>query len=834
MRNKQFFSLGYILLPLLVSNFLLAQDRTLLFQGNVLDSLSKEALVFVNIRIVGSTLGTSTNLDGRFQLLVKSGDQIRFSNVGYEDKTIVISAETFRNEVIELSQKKMLLNEFVVTPGMNPAWRIIRHALINRRYNNPDEYSSYQYTSYNKTIIHMNTTEESNYGKRNQKQDSLKKAQRYKRNSILSNLLQEQMYLWLKETQVSVAHKRPNQTKELILAHKSSMPNDFSLGFIPTDFQPLGFYSEIIKLDALGQTYVNPLSNNCLNRYNFKLENTLFKGVDTIFIVSFVPKSQKNFNGFKGLFYINSEGYALENVIAETVDTLSKFQMRIQQQSRKIGQHWFPEILDTEMSLNMGKDETRKIQINIHNRSYIEGVEINQTIPENIFSYAKREEKITPLVLPDSNWQLYRIEPLNQRESNTYLYWDTVNALKPIRNFLKIYNGLTRILATDRWPIGKVFSLRVSDFAKFNKYEGTRWGLGGQVQFPGMSWFNLGGYTGYGIKDQAWKYGVTSEIKLHQHADLKLKVSLFKDLAEPGVPSMLSNTYNLLAAFNQPRSFLQFRFDEVRTKRLDVYWRPAQGWQINPFFLDEERDIISYEYFYGIDKKMSSFNLREVGFNLRLAPFEKLYKSDNLESILAQTFPVLDLQMTKGNFGTNDSWFSTLQFNFDHQIISKSLGRSTYRFSAGKIWGSVPYPYLFNIPGSNLDQDFQILVPRTFQVAGFYEFAGDQFAALFWEHNFGELLFKSKSPFFKPSLSLVQHVGFSHASKREVHHNLTFDTMKKGYYESGLYLRDILRVPYYDMFYLNFGIGGMMRWGPYRRMESKENFAFQFMIGIGF
>ncbi|MBK9489177.1 MAG: hypothetical protein IPO07_10535 [Haliscomenobacter sp.] len=58
--------------------------------------------------------------------------------------------------------------------------------------------------------------------------------------------------------------------------------------------------------------------------------------------------------------------------------------------------------------------------------------------------------------------------------------------------------------------------------------------------------------------------------------------------------------------------------------------------------------------------------------------------------------------------------------------------------------------------------------------------------------------------------------------------------MKKGYYESGLYLRDILRVPYYDMFYLNFGIGGMMRWGPYRRMESKENFAFQFMIGIGF
>ncbi|MBK9489176.1 MAG: carboxypeptidase-like regulatory domain-containing protein [Haliscomenobacter sp.] len=72
----------------------MAQDRTLLFQGNVLDSLSKEALVFVNIRIVGSTLGTSTNLDGRFQLLVKSGDQIRSATWATKTK-IVISAETF-------------------------------------------------------------------------------------------------------------------------------------------------------------------------------------------------------------------------------------------------------------------------------------------------------------------------------------------------------------------------------------------------------------------------------------------------------------------------------------------------------------------------------------------------------------------------------------------------------------------------------------------------------------------------------------------------------------------------------------------------------------------
>jgi hypothetical protein len=48
------------------------------------------------------------------------------------------------------------------------------------------------------------------------------------------------------------------------------------------------------------------------------------------------------------------------------------------------------------------------------------------------------------------------------------------------------------------------------------------------------------------------------------------------------------------------------------------------------------------------------------------------------------------------------------------------------------------------------------------------------------------------------------------------------------------HLRDLVRVPYFDALYLTFGVGGVMRWGPYRLPNTKDNFAFQFMMGIGF
>ena len=62
-----------------------AQQATV--KGVVLDT-NNEPLIGANVLIVGSTNGTVTDLDGRFQLGVGPKDKIEVSYMGYEKQVI--------------------------------------------------------------------------------------------------------------------------------------------------------------------------------------------------------------------------------------------------------------------------------------------------------------------------------------------------------------------------------------------------------------------------------------------------------------------------------------------------------------------------------------------------------------------------------------------------------------------------------------------------------------------------------------------------------------------------------------------------------------------------
>lgn len=98
-----------------------AQNQILRWQGTVVDSLTKTPLAFVNISIVGTTTGSNSNVDGVFNLNLHLGDRLRFSYVGYADKVFSVTTSLLAQKVILLSEKDVLLNEFVLTPEMNPA-----------------------------------------------------------------------------------------------------------------------------------------------------------------------------------------------------------------------------------------------------------------------------------------------------------------------------------------------------------------------------------------------------------------------------------------------------------------------------------------------------------------------------------------------------------------------------------------------------------------------------------------------------------------------------------------------------------------------------------------
>ena len=100
-----------LLLLLLFSDALFAQEKTSI-SGTVRDT-SGESLIGVSIIIEGTSIGTVTDIDGKFELKIPdTTDHVLVSYVGYQTQRISIGNTRIFNIVMEAETQ--LLDELVV------------------------------------------------------------------------------------------------------------------------------------------------------------------------------------------------------------------------------------------------------------------------------------------------------------------------------------------------------------------------------------------------------------------------------------------------------------------------------------------------------------------------------------------------------------------------------------------------------------------------------------------------------------------------------------------------------------------------------------------------
>lgn len=100
-----------VLVLLSIAFFANAQTQSELFKGKVTDS-KNEALTGVTVVVSGSNRGTMTDVNGTFKIEARIGERLQLSFVGYENKTIVLTNQTFLN--IQLLESDLSLSEVVV------------------------------------------------------------------------------------------------------------------------------------------------------------------------------------------------------------------------------------------------------------------------------------------------------------------------------------------------------------------------------------------------------------------------------------------------------------------------------------------------------------------------------------------------------------------------------------------------------------------------------------------------------------------------------------------------------------------------------------------------
>jgi hypothetical protein len=793
----------------LTAHFLAAQST---ITGRVISAKTRESLPFVNIGVEGTMRGTTTDVEGRFQIKINSADTLVFSYVGYWKLRMSANQPGQNFQIIELQEKTTDLKDIVIRPGENPAWKIIRKVIANKSKNDPEKLSTFSYNCYNKLYATMIDTA-IHSGLPNM--DTAKAKKFFDKN-----------HLFVFENFTKRYFKNPNQTKEVILGNKMTGIKDPFFSVISTGIISFSFYPDFIQI--FDKVYLNPVSKGFEDRYDFVVEDTVYQERDSIFIISFQPFPWKVFNGLKGQLQISTDGYAYKHVSVEPADDFAMVAGKIFQTYEKIDTTWFPVQLNTELAFR--QFGIADLKLRYISRTYLTNIEINKEIDKSIFGTLNVEFAPKANFQDSTFWNTNRTDSLSRKDKNTFQVYDSMGTR------LKIFNTIFKVV--EAISIGKIKAgpvyFPLPDVIRFNNYEGVRLGMGIQTGSVISKIFSVNGYAGYGISDKAWKYGTGAQITLPARRETFFRFNWSRDIAEPGVSTLLKSPVLGNETF---RNWAASRMDSVEMYKVMISMRPIPFSEVQLSFKRETRTP-TYLYHYSKESSPdSSFSITEGSILLRYTVGENYTQIRDSKVVTGIKYPQFYLSFTKSFTGLLDGEYNYTKWEakIDHKFQWKGLGKTIICLQGGLALGEIPYSFLFNGKGTRFEESVNnsVVINNYFQTMGLYEFSSDKYAYFFFNHNFGRIV-SEKNKTFRPELSILQNIGYGELSHANKHVGLDFKTMEKGFYESGVLINNILRFTYLKLAYIGIGGGAFYRYGSYALPKEADNFAWKFALTLSF
>ncbi len=262
-----------------------------------------EPLPFVNIFVENTYQGTTSNDEGNYELLLSESNNytIVFQYLGFKTykKTISVTYLPIELDVI-MEEEIVSLNEVVINAKDNPANKIVRNAIKNRR-KNLSNYDAYKADFYSRGLIRIKNAPEKILG---QEIGDLGGGLDSTRSGII----------YLSETISKIEFKKPDKLKEKIIASKVS-GNDSGFSFNNANDVNYNFYNNTIEIQNL---LISPIAEYAFNYYNYRLDGDFYDDHGNLVNkIKVIPK-HKNDRIFSGYMYIVEDQwsfYALDLVV---------------------------------------------------------------------------------------------------------------------------------------------------------------------------------------------------------------------------------------------------------------------------------------------------------------------------------------------------------------------------------------------------------------------------------------------------------------------------------------------------------------------------------------
>ena len=444
----------YMLRKLLLLVFFITTSVSAQIIGKVTDTQG-EPLSSVNIYLQNSYLGTASNDDGYYSLgvsetLEKLKVTISFQALGYKTLTKNIAPFSFPHILdIVLEEETTSLEEVVLNTKEDPAYRIIRNTIAQRK-ENLGKLNEYTADFYSRGMLKMKDIPEKVFGQKVGDFDG-----------TLDSTRTGSIYL--SETISKIAFQNPDKFTEKIIASKVSGNNN-GFSFNNAESVNFSFYENttVIRL-----ALVSPIANNALRYYHYELDGVFYEGTKLINKIKVIPRRPKD-RVWQGYIYIVEDDWQLYGIDLST--TGSSIQItyvdgfRIKQNYKfDVEKDFWVKIsqtIDFEFGI-LGMDGEGSF-IGVYSNYNFTPKFTKKSITNEVVSFEPQANKKDNLF-----WKESRPVPLTNEELSDYIRKDSIQFLRQSEPYLDSVDAINNKLSIliplkgydyknsyDKWSLG--------------------------------------------------------------------------------------------------------------------------------------------------------------------------------------------------------------------------------------------------------------------------------------------------------------------------------------------------------------------------------------------
>nr|WP_255481101.1 DUF5686 and carboxypeptidase-like regulatory domain-containing protein [Pontibacter sp. Tf4] len=705
-----------------------------LITGKVKDAVTGEALPFVSVFIKNTGTGTPTNDHGHYSLkLTKPADSVTVSFMGYKMQSKAIKAGVARQSIdFNLEPNAYSLQEVVVRPGENPAFKIMRRVMARKEQNDKRLLAAYQYEAY--SIMQLSV--ENLPGK--------KKATEVQvlTDSTATNRKGKKVYPFFMSESLSdfYYNRDPERTKEVVKASKVAgvglQDSDIFSELLGVSYRNYNFYQNWLTI--LNKSFVSPIADSWKLYYEYDLEDSLFVGESWCYKLKVAPKRPQDL-AFKGYIWISADTYALRKIDVEVgrganINYVEGISLT-QELAPTIAGPWLP--VRTEMTMHVAK--LSKALPNILARIVVSNKDVRVTEPYQAAFFDKPTEYASKAQSKELDfWQNHRHDSLSTSDQLVYARIDSLNNTPQIKR----YTELMTILVGGYKKLGKISIGPLPYAYAYNNIEGHRLQLGAKTNINFSNRWELSGFAAYGTKDEKLKYNTQLRYILNRERWSEVGVSYEEDLQQIG---LIADKLVATKLFMASSRFGKLE-KPVMLKEASAYYQSELFRGVTQRITFSNRIYNPQFDFAYLDPKTGevagSFTTSAVSYALQIARKEVFVENGNDRVSLGKgKWPVISLRYTLGldNVLNSSVGYQRFDAGIRQKVRTGALGTAIYELQAGRILSEVPYPLL----EVHLGNETLFYSKSTYSLMKSFEFASDTYASLSYEQHFEGLFLNS-------------------------------------------------------------------------------------------